>query len=212
MLALIVFRAVQGLGAGAVQPTAMTIVGDIYTVAERARVQGYLASVWAVSSVVGPMLGGAFSQLGIWRGVFLINIPLCLVAAWMFNRHFHETVTRRHRSVDSLGALLLASAMTALVLGVLGGGQSWAWNSAPSIARVHGRRRAVGGVRVRGASGAPSRSCRCGCSPAGCCVRRRSSAFGVGAILMGLTSYVPTYPGGLAAGSNPSSRASRWPR
>lgn len=101
MMALIVFRAVQGLGAGAVQPTAITIVGDVYTLAERARVQGYLASVWAASSVVGPMLGGAFSQLGIWRGVFLINIPLCLVAAWMFNRHFHETITRRHRAVDS---------------------------------------------------------------------------------------------------------------
>src|SRR3978361_740199 len=60
MLALIILRAVQGLGAGAVQPTAMTIVGDIYTVAERARVQGYLASVWAVSSVVGPVVGGVF--------------------------------------------------------------------------------------------------------------------------------------------------------
>jgi multidrug resistance protein len=81
MLALIVFRAIQGLGAGAVQPTAMTIVGDVYTVAERAKVQGYLASVWAISSVVGPLLGGVFSQLGIWRGVFLINIPLCLLAA-----------------------------------------------------------------------------------------------------------------------------------
>ena len=133
MLALIVFRAVQGLGAGAVQPTAMTIVGDIYTVAERARVQGYLASVWAISSVVGPMLGGVFSQLGIWRGVFLINIPLCLIAAWMFHRHFHETITPRRRTVDSLGALLLALAMTSLVLAVLGGGQTWAWDSVPSI-------------------------------------------------------------------------------
>ena len=64
MLALIVFRAVQGLGAGAVQPTAMTIVGDIYTLAERARVQGYLASVWAVSSVVGPLLGGVVLPAG----------------------------------------------------------------------------------------------------------------------------------------------------
>ena len=133
MFALIVFRAVQGLGAGAVQPTAMTIVGDIYTLAERARVQGYLASVWAVSSVVGPLLGGVFAQLGIWRGVFLINIPLCLLAAWMFNRHFDETVTHDRRSVDTLGAVVLGGALTALVLGVLGGGQSWAWDSVASI-------------------------------------------------------------------------------
>lgn len=192
MLTLIVFRAVQGLGAGAVQPTAMTIVGDVYTVAERARVQGYLASVWAVSSVVGPMLGGVFSQLGIWRGVFLINIPLCLVAAWMFNRHFHETVSRRHRTVDAWGALLLASAMTALVLGVLGGGQSWAWDSAPSIgAFSSGVVLLVAFVFVERRAPEPilplwvfSRRLLCATTIV---------AFGVGAILMGLTSYVPTY-------------------
>lgn len=192
MIALIVFRAVQGLGAGAVQPTAMTIVGDVYTVAERARVQGYLASVWAVSSVVGPMLGGVFSQLGIWRGVFLINIPLCLLAAWMFNRHFHETVTPRRRKVDSLGALLLASSMTSLVLAVLGGGQSWAWSSAPSIGAF-----SVGAVlltifvMVERRAAEPilplwvfSRRLLCATTIV---------AAGVGAILMGLTSYVPTY-------------------
>ena len=64
MPALIAFRVVQGLGAGAVQPMAITIAGDIYTLAERAKVQGYLASVWAVSSVVGPTLGGVFAALG----------------------------------------------------------------------------------------------------------------------------------------------------
>jgi multidrug resistance protein len=192
MLTLIVFRAVQGLGAGAVQPTAMTIIGDIYTLAERARVQGYLASVWAVSSVVGPMLGGVFSQLGIWRGVFLINIPLCVLAAWMFTRHFHETVTPRRRSVDSLGALLLACAMTSLVLAVLGGGQSWAWTSAPSIsAFAAGAALLVAFVFVERQAAEPilplwvfSRRLLCATTVV---------AFGVGAILMGLTSYVPTY-------------------
>jgi MFS family permease len=192
MLALIIFRAVQGLGAGAVQPTAVTIVGDVYTVAERARVQAYLASVWAISSVVGPMLGGVFSQLGIWRGVFLINIPLCLVAAWMFNRHFHETATPRRRSVDVLGALLLASAMMSLVLGALGGGQSWAWDSAPSIgAFTAGVVLLVAFVLVERRAAEPilpmwvfSRRLLCATTIV---------AFGVGAILMGLTSYVPTY-------------------
>lgn len=192
MLALIIFRAVQGLGAGAVQPTAMTIVGDVYTLAERARVQGYLASVWAVSSVVGPLLGGVCSQLGIWRGVFLINIPLCLLAAWMFNRHFQEQVTHRHRSVDVLGATVLGLALTALVLGVLGGGQTWAWASAPSIicftagavllaAFVVVERRAVEPVLPLWVF---SRRLLCATTIVG---------FGVGAILMGLTSYVPTY-------------------
>ncbi len=192
MLALIAFRAIQGLGAGAVQPTAMTIVGDIYTVAERARVQGYLASVWAVSSVVGPMLGGLFSQLGIWRGVFLINIPLCVVAAWMFHRHFHETIAPRHRRVDVLGAVLLTLSMTSLVLAILGGGQTWPWTSAPSItAFTAGVALLVAFVLVERRAAEPilplwvfSRRLLCATT---------FVAFGVGAILMGLTSYVPTY-------------------
>jgi multidrug resistance protein len=192
MLALIIFRAIQGLGAGAVQPTAITIVGDVYTVVERAKVQGYLASVWAVSSVVGPLLGGVFSQLGIWRGVFLINIPLCLLAAWMFNRHFHETITPRHRSVDVLGALVLATAMTSLVLAVLGGGQSWAWDSAPSIgAFTSGVVLLIVFVLVERRAPEPilplwvfSRRLLCATTIV---------ALGVGAVLMGLTSYVPTY-------------------
>ena len=192
MLALIVFRAIQGVGAGGVQPTAMTIVGDIYTLAERARVQGYLASVWALSSVVGPMLGGVFSQFGIWRGVFVINIPLCLVAAWMFGRHFHETVERRPRCVDALGGVLLAVAMTSLVLGVLGGGQTWAWGSMAGIGTfllgavlltlfVAAERRAAEPILPLWVF---SRWLLCATTIV---------AFGVGAILMGLTSYVPTY-------------------
>ena len=192
MLALIVFRAIQGVGAGAVQPTAMTIVGDVYTLAERARVQGYLASVWAISSVVGPLLGGVFSQLGIWRGVFLINIPLCLLAAWMFNRHFHEAITPRRRTVDILGALLLASAMTSLVLGVLGGGQCGAWASAPSIGAV------TTGAVLLACFVLVERRAAEPILPLWVCTRRLLGAttivaFGVGAILMGLTSYVPTY-------------------
>jgi multidrug resistance protein len=192
MLVLIIFRAVQGLGAGAVQPTAMTIVGDVYTVAERARVQGYLASVWAVSSVVGPLLGGVFSQLGIWRGVFLVNIPLCVLAAWMFHRHYHETVTTRHRTVDVLGAVLLTSSMTALILAVLGGGQTWPWTSAPSIGAFSA------GVVLLVAFVLAERRAREPILPLWVFSRRLLCAttivaFGVGAILMGLTSFVPTY-------------------
>ncbi|TPG34969.1 MFS transporter [Mycolicibacterium hodleri] len=192
MLALIIFRAIQGLGAGAVQPTAMTIVGDVYTVAERARVQGYLASVWAVSSVVGPMLGGVFSQLGFWRGVFLINIPLCVVAAWMFHRHFHETVAPRHRTIDILGAVLLTLSMTSLVLAVLGGGQTWPWTSAPSIVAF------TAGVVLLVAFVLAERRAPEPILPLWVFSRRLLCAttivaFGVGAILMGLTSYVPTY-------------------
>ena len=83
MPALIAFRLIQGLGAGAIQPIGMTIVGDIYTVAERAKVQGYIASVWGIASFVGPTLGGVFSDFISWRWIFFVNIPLGLAAAWV---------------------------------------------------------------------------------------------------------------------------------
>jgi MFS family permease len=192
MPALIAFRAVQGLGAGAVQPMSITIVGDIYTVAERARMQGYLASVWGISSVVGPTLGGLFSQLGVWRGVFFINLPLCIVAGWMIIRHFHETVEHRQHKVDYLGAVLLTASMTLLILAVLSGGQAWAWDSWQSIGAF-----VLGGVLLVAFVLAERRASE-PILPLWVFSRRlllttTLIALGVGAIIIGLTSYVPTY-------------------
>jgi EmrB/QacA subfamily drug resistance transporter len=134
MTAPIAFRVVQGLGAGAVLPVSVTIVGDISSRAERAQVQGYTASVWALSSVVGPTLGGAFSDYLSWRWIFYVNLPLGALAAWMLVRRFHEQVERRAHSIDYAGALLLGAGGTLLLLGLLEGGQRWAWGSATSIA------------------------------------------------------------------------------
>lgn len=216
MPALIAFRAVQGIGAGAVQPMAVTIVGDIYTVAERARVQGYLASVWAVSSVVGPTLGGVFAQLGLWRGVFLINIPLCLFAGWMLVRKYHETVESSRPKVDYLGAVLLAGSLTSLTLGILGGGQSWPWLSVPGIATF-----VVGGVLLVAFVVAERRAAE-PILPLWVLSRRlllttTVVSLGVGAILMGLTSYVPAFLEGslgaepIAAGLALAALTVGWP-
>lgn len=192
MPALIVARAIQGAGAGAVQPMSVTIAGDIYTLAERARVQGYFASVWAVASVVGPTLGGLFAELGIWRWVFVINVPLCLLAAWLMFRRFHEDADRGDRSVDVRGAVLFTSALTLLVSGILGGGQAWPWMS-------------IAGIGVFGAGAALLTAfvvnARRTAEPIlpGFVLTRRllltTTLIGlcVGAILIGLTSYVPTY-------------------
>ena len=126
---LIAARALQGLGAGAVQPMGMTIIGDLYSMRERAKVQGYVASVWGLASIVGPTLGGVFSQLLTWRLIFWVNIPLCLLAAWLLRR-FREDVTRGQDAprIDVAGALLLTIATTLVVLGLLEGGNAWAWN------------------------------------------------------------------------------------
>lgn len=200
MPALIAFRVVQGLGAGAVLPVSITIAGDIYSVAERAKVQGYLASVWAVSSVVGPTLGGVFSSLGIWRGIFLVNVPLCLLAGWMLVRAFHENIERTKHRVDYLGALLLTFSLSLVILGALEGGQGWAWDSPTSIA-----------VFTVGAAGLAifllvERRAAEPVLPPWVLSRRLLAtttliSFGVGAVILGLTSYVPTFLQGALATS-----------
>jgi len=192
MPALIAFRVLQGLGAGAVQPVAITIAGDIYTLAERAKVQGYLASVWAVSSVVGPTLGGVFAALGIWRGIFLVNIPLCLLAGWMLIRSFHEEIERTKHRIDYPGAALLTVSLSLLILGALEGGQAWAWNSSASIAVF-----TVGALLFAVFVLVERRAAEPVLPP--WVVSRRllattaSISFGVGAVMLGLTSYVPTF-------------------
>ncbi|WP_223859827.1 MFS transporter [Pseudarthrobacter sulfonivorans] len=192
MPALIAFRVLQGLGAGAVQPMAITIAGDIYTLTERAKVQGYLASVWAVSSVVGPTLGGVFSALGMWRGIFLVNIPLCLLAGWMLLRTFHENVERTRHQVDYLGAALLTASLTLVILGALEGGQAWGWTSAISIAVF------AGGALLFAVFILVERRATEPVLPTWVVSRRLLAttaliSFGVGAVMLGLTSYVPTF-------------------
>ncbi|WP_142063761.1 MFS transporter [Pseudarthrobacter sp. B4EP4b] len=192
MPSLIAFRALQGLGAGAVLPVSITIAGDIYSLEERAKVQGYLASVWAVSSVVGPSLGGIFSSLGIWRGIFLVNVPLCLLAGWMLFRTLHENVERARHRVDYAGAALLAGSLGLLILGALQGGQGWEWDSPISIGIF-----AVGAVLLAVFLVVERRAAE-PVLPSWVVSRRLLGttalvSFGVGAVMIGLTSYVPTF-------------------
>ncbi|WP_255546005.1 MDR family MFS transporter [Glaciihabitans sp. dw_435] len=192
MPALIAFRVVQGLGAGAVQPMAITIAGDIYTVAERAKTQGYLASVWAISSVVGPTLGGVFSEFTTWRWIFFVNVPLCILAGWMLLRSFHEKIEKTRHKVDYLGAVLLTLALCLLILAVLEGGHSWAWNAPQSIGAF-----VIGGLLLVAFVFAERRAAE-PILPLWVFSRRlllttSLISLGVGAMLLGLTSYVPTY-------------------
>ncbi|NAZ81851.1 MFS transporter [Kineococcus sp. R8] len=214
--ALIAFRALQGIGAGAVQPMSMTIVGDLYSLAERARVQGYIASVWAVSSVVGPTLGGVFSEYVSWRWIFFVNVPLCLLAGAMIWRRFDETVVRSRPRIDYLGASVLTIGLTLLVLGLLEGGQAWAWDAPQSIAVL-----AAGAVLLAVFVGVQQRTA----DPIIPLVLLRHRLIVatslvsacVGAVLLGLTSYVPTYvqevlgTGPLVAGFALAALTLGWP-
>ena len=192
MPTLIVARALQGVGAGAIQPMGITIIGDLYSVEERSRVQGYVASVWGAASVAGPAMGGLFSEYVSWRWIFFVNLPLGAVALLALQRRFHERVERRRHSIDYLGAVLLTSGCSLLILGLLEGGNAWAWGSATGLLVLGGalaclvafvavERRAVDPVL-----------------PLWVFQRRvllggNLTALGVGALLIGLSSYVPTY-------------------
>jgi EmrB/QacA subfamily drug resistance transporter len=200
MLTLIIFRAVQGIGAGAIQPMSMTIIGDLYTVEERARVQGYVAGVWGVSSVIGPTLGGVFAEYLSWRWIFFVNLPLGAAAVWMLARHFKEKLERREHRIDYLGAALLISGCTLLILATLEGGTSWAWLSAPSIVIFAlGVALVVAFVLVERRAAEPVLPLWV--------FRHRTLVGGnlaaliVGALLIGLSSYVPNFAQGVLGAS-----------
>jgi len=130
---LIVFRLLQGLGAGSVQPIAITIIGDIFCVSERARIQGYISSVWGVSSIIGPALGAFFVQYVHWAWIFWVNVPigvLSVVGIWFF---LGETVHKQQHSIDYIGSALMFISISALMIVFIQAGTVWTWSSAPVL-------------------------------------------------------------------------------
>jgi EmrB/QacA subfamily drug resistance transporter len=216
MVSLIVFRALQGLGAGAVLPIGQTIIGDIYSVAERARVTGYVAGVWAASSVIGPTLGGIFSDYVSWRWIFFVNIPIAIAAMVVLQRSFHESVERRRHRVDYAGAALLAIGGSLLILGLLEGGVAWVWNSPTSIA-VLGLAALLLVVFAYVESRAAEPILPMWIFRQRVLVGANATALCVGVILIGLTSYVPLYAqavlghGAVVAGFAVAALTLGWP-
>ncbi|HEV7243124.1 MAG TPA: MDR family MFS transporter [Thermoanaerobaculia bacterium] len=119
MTQLIVGRAVQGLGAGALVPLAMTIIGDIFTLEERAKMQGFFSGVWGLSSIFGPLVGGFITDQLSWRWVFLLNLPVGIAAALIIGIALREPPRHERPSIDYLGSTVLTVAVTILLL-VLG--------------------------------------------------------------------------------------------
>ncbi|MFZ2493884.1 MAG: MDR family MFS transporter, partial [Thermoanaerobaculia bacterium] len=122
MFQLIFARALQGLGAGALAPLAMTIIGDIYTLEERGRMQGLFSGVWGLSSIVGPLVGGFITDQISWRWVFLINLPIGIAAAVIIGLSLREPPRHERPSIDYAGAFLLTAAVTMVMLVLVEGG------------------------------------------------------------------------------------------
>jgi len=134
MVSLVVYRGLQGLGAGSIMATVNTLAGDLYEVRERARVQGWLSSVWGIAAIAGPTLGGALAQYSSWRWIFLINLPIGIGALLLLAGFLHERPQRRVHRIDYPGALLTLLAGGLLVFALLQGGQAWPWLSVPGLA------------------------------------------------------------------------------
>lgn len=130
---LIIFRAIQGLGAGAVLPIVLTIIGDIFSLEERAKVQGLFSGVWGISSVVGPLAGGLIVDNLSWRWVFFINIPFGLVSMLLLMIFFKESIERKKHHLDYWGTLTLTGSIVSLLFALLQGGVTWSWLSFQSI-------------------------------------------------------------------------------
>lgn len=124
MTQLIVFRAIQGLGAGALVPLGMTIIGDTFTLKERAKMQAYFSGVWGLSSVIGPIIGGFITDQLSWRWVFFINLPVGIAAAVIIGFALKEPKNTKKPVVDYAGAASLMLAISLLMLAMVEGGNS----------------------------------------------------------------------------------------
>ncbi|WP_051807917.1 MFS transporter [Streptomyces sp. NRRL F-2664] len=148
MGALIAFRAVQGTGAGTVLLLAMTLLGDAYTVAARARAQAWISCVYGTAALIGPLVGSVVSEHASWRWIFLANLPLGALALSLAHalagtapqeqprprgRPAGRGPARRGRRPDAVGTLLFVSSSALLLLALLQGGVHWAWSSAEGL-------------------------------------------------------------------------------
>lgn len=126
---LILCRAIQGIGAGAILPLANTVIGDIFPMEERAKMLGLIASVWGVAGIIGPLVGGFLVDQISWRWIFWINLPLGIIAIWLFCFSWQENEPKQKRSIDYWGAFTFVLALFSLLAAIQLGGELNQWTS-----------------------------------------------------------------------------------
>jgi EmrB/QacA subfamily drug resistance transporter len=134
MWQLVVSRGIQGIGGGGLFSLSFAIIGDIVPPRERGRYVGMITSVFTISSVIGPLIGGFIVDNASWRWIFLVNLPVGLVALAITDRALKLPYRRSNAKIDFLGATFLVGSVTSLLLGLSWTGDEYGWTSAPTLA------------------------------------------------------------------------------
>jgi EmrB/QacA subfamily drug resistance transporter len=129
MTQLIIYRAIQGIGGGALMPIVFTIIFDIFPPEKRGKMQGLFGAVFGLSSVLGPLAGAFFTDYVQWRWIFYVNLPLGIIAFIMLYLAYHEAKSFKKQKIDWAGTVLMIGAIVCLMFGLELGGKEYPWNS-----------------------------------------------------------------------------------
>jgi EmrB/QacA subfamily drug resistance transporter len=194
---LVAFRFLQGLGAGAVQPITTTLAGDLYTLEERGRIQGYMSGIWGVSSIVGPLAGGLVVHSIGWPWIFWINVPFGIASIVLVMRYLHEGVEKEARSIDYPGAFFLLTGVGSLML-ALTQGATWGPKAVLPLLAVFAASLVL---FVRQERRAPDPLMHLELWRHGLIRNANLAALTSGVLMIGLISFLPTYVQGVLGGS-----------
>jgi EmrB/QacA subfamily drug resistance transporter len=197
---LVLFRAIQGLGAGGVMPVAITIIGDIFRLEERGKMQGVFSGVWGFASLVGPFLGGLITDALSWRWIFYLNIPFGLASSVMLQLYLRERKERRQHRLDVLGTVSLTAAVTLLLLGLIEGSEAWGWSDPRTLGLFAGAAAALA-LFVWQERRAPEPMLPLGLFRDRLIAVSSAGNAILGILLFGITAYVPVHGQGVLGGT-----------
>ncbi len=194
---LVAFRFVQGLGAGAVQPITTTLAGDLYSIEERGRIQGYMSGLWGLASIVGPLVGGIVVHSVGWPWIFWVNVPFGIASIALVATYLHEGVEPERRQIDYPGAVLLLAGVGSLMLALTQAG-TWGVAAAGPLLAVFVVALVLF-VRQERRAPDPLMHLELWASPL---IRYANLAtLASGIMMIGLITFLPTYVQGVLGGS-----------